>query len=51
MHTDEQMDRLISALTTLWPEMGLRTGMEWCQIWRGRIAVAGQFDLTAAAGG
>jgi 5-aminolevulinate synthase len=51
MHTDEQMDRLIFALTTLWAEMGLRTGMEWCQIWRGRIAVAGQFDVAVAAGG
>jgi 5-aminolevulinate synthase len=51
MHTDEQMDRLIAALTTLWAEMGLRTGREWCQVWRGRIAVAGQFDLAVAAGG
>jgi 5-aminolevulinate synthase len=31
--------------------MGLRTGREWCQAWRGRIAVAGQLDLAAAAGG
>jgi 5-aminolevulinate synthase len=51
MHTDEQMDGLIAALTTLWAEMGLRTGREWCEVWRGRIAVAGQLDLTAAAGG
>jgi 5-aminolevulinate synthase len=51
MHTDEQMDGLIAALSTLWAEMGLRTGREWCEVWRGRIAVAGQLDLTAAAGG
>jgi 5-aminolevulinate synthase len=51
MHSDEQMDRLIAALTALWAEMGLRTGREWCEAWRGRIALAGQFDLTAAAGG
>jgi 5-aminolevulinate synthase len=51
MHTAEQMDRLVSALRTLWDEMGLRTGREWCQIWRGRIAIAGQFDVAAAAGG
>ena len=50
IHTDEQMERLISALRTLWAEMGLRTGREWCQVWRGRIAVAGQFDLAVAAG-
>jgi 5-aminolevulinate synthase len=51
MHTDEQTDRLISALTTLWAEMGLRTGREWCRVWQGRIAIAGQFDLAVAAGG
>jgi len=50
-HTDEQMDRLVVALRTLWAEMGLRTGHEWCQIWRGRIALAGQFDVAVAAGG
>src|SRR5215469_11081961 len=50
-HTDEQMDWLIAALRTLWAEMGLRTGLEWCEVWRGRIAVAGQFDLGVAAGG
>jgi 5-aminolevulinate synthase len=50
-HTDEQMERLVFALRTLWDEMGLRTGREWCEVWRGRIAVAGQFDLTVAAGG
>ncbi len=51
MHTPEQIDRLVFALTSLWSEMGLRTGQEWCQVWRGRIAVAGQFDLAVAAGG
>jgi 5-aminolevulinate synthase len=51
MHTDEQMDTLVSALRVLWQEMGLRTGQEWCRVWRGRIAVAGQFDLAVAAGG
>ncbi len=51
LHTDEQMDRLVFALRTLWDEMGLRTGWEWCQIWRGRIAIAGQFDVGVAAGG
>ncbi len=51
MHTDEQMERLVFALRVLWDEMGLRTGKEWCQIWRGRIAIAGQFDLSVAAGG
>ncbi len=51
MHTDDQMDRLVTALRVLWDEMGLRTGYEWCQVWRGRIAVASQFDLAVAAGG
>jgi 5-aminolevulinate synthase len=51
MHTDEQMDWLISALRTLWAEMGLRTGRESCRGWQGRIAIAGQFELAAAAGG
>jgi 5-aminolevulinate synthase len=51
MHTDEQMDRLVFALCTLWKEMGLRTGKEWCKEWRGRIAIAGQFDLSVSAGG
>jgi 5-aminolevulinate synthase len=51
LHTDEQMDRLVFALKTLWVEMGLRTGREWCQIWQGRIAIAGQFDVAVAAGG
>ncbi|MBI4725262.1 MAG: 5-aminolevulinate synthase [Rhodomicrobium sp.] len=51
MHTDEQMDRLVFSLRVLWDEMGLRTGKEWCEVWRGRIAVAGQFDLSVAAGG
>ena len=51
MHTSEQMDRLVFALRTLWSEMGLRGGQEWCKEWRGRIAIAGQFDLSIAAGG
>ncbi len=51
MHTEAQMDHLVYALRTMWAEMGLRSGYEWCQIWRGRIAVAGQFDLAVAAGG
>jgi 5-aminolevulinate synthase len=51
MHSQEQMERLIFALRTLWDEMRLRTGTEWCQVWQGRIAVAGQFDLAMAAGG
>ncbi len=50
-HTAEQMDSLVATLRTLWDEMGLRTGREWCQVWRGRIAIAGQFDLSVAAGG
>jgi 5-aminolevulinate synthase len=50
-HTDEQMDRLVFALRTLWDEMGLRSGQDWCQIWRGRIAIAGQFEVGVAAGG
>ncbi|MGO9544591.1 MAG: 5-aminolevulinate synthase [Rhodomicrobium sp.] len=50
-HTDEQMDRLVFALGTLWKEMGLRSGKEWCGIWRGRIATASHFDLSVAAGG
>ena len=37
-HTDEQMDRLVFALRTLWTEMGLRGGKEWCGIWRGQVA-------------
>ena len=51
MHTDHEMDKLVTALCALWKEMGLRSGREWCQMWRGRIAVAGQFDLATAAGG
>jgi 5-aminolevulinate synthase len=51
MHTDHEMDKLVTALCALWKEMGLRSGREWCQMWRGRIAVAGQFDLAVAAGG
>lgn len=51
MHTDEQMDRLVFAIRTLWTEMGLRGGAEWCKIWRGRIATASHFDLSMAAGG
>jgi 5-aminolevulinate synthase len=51
MHTQEQMDHLVHALRVMWDEMGLRSGYEWCQLWRGRIAVAGQLDLAAAAGG
>jgi 5-aminolevulinate synthase len=45
------MDKLVVALTTLWREMGLRGGIEWCGLWRGRIATAGQLDLATAAGG
>jgi 5-aminolevulinate synthase len=51
MHTEEQMDHLVHALRVMWGEMGLRSGYDWCQMWRGRIAVAGQLDLAAAAGG
>jgi len=51
MHTGEQMDRLVFALKTLWNEMGLRGGLEWCKIWQGRIATASHFDLSVAAGG
>ncbi len=51
MHTDQQMDHLVQTLRVMWDEMGLRSGYEWCQLWRGRIAVAGQLDLAAAAGG
>ncbi len=51
MHTDEQMDRLVFALRTLWTEMGLRGGKEWCGIWRGQVAIATPFDLGVAAGG
>jgi len=51
MHTQEQMDHLVHALRVMWDEMGLRSGYEWCQLWRGRIAVAGQLDLAATAGG
>ncbi len=51
MHTDEQMERLVFALRTLWNEMGLRGGQEWCKVWRGRIAIASHFDLSVAAGG
>jgi hypothetical protein len=29
----------------------LRGGIEWCSLWRGRIATAGQLDLATAAGG
>src|SRR5271165_121884 len=50
-HTEEQTDHLVHALRILWDEMGLRSGYEWCQLWRGRIAVAGQLDLAVAAGG
>ena len=51
MHTAEQMDRLVFALRTLWTEMGLRGGLEWCGIMRGRIQTASPFDLSMASGG
>ncbi len=51
MHTDEQMERLVFALKTLWNEMELRGGQEWCKVWRGRIAIASHFELSVAAGG
>ena len=51
MHSDEEMAKLVGALTVLWKEMGLRGGLEWCRLWRGRIALAPQFDLALAAGG
>ena len=51
MHTEEQMDRLVFALRTLWNEMGLRGGLDWCKEWRGRIAIANHLDLSMAAGG
>ena len=51
MHSEEQMERLVFALRALWAEMGLRTGSEWCQVWRGQIAIAGNFDLGISAGG
>jgi 5-aminolevulinate synthase len=51
MHSDAEMDRLVAALSLLWKEMGLRGGKEWCGVWRGRIALAGQIDLAVVAGG
>jgi 5-aminolevulinate synthase len=51
LHSDADMDKLVAALTTLWKEMELRGGIEWCSLWRGRIATAGQLDLATAAGG
>jgi 5-aminolevulinate synthase len=51
MHTDLEMDKLVAALSLLWKEMGLRSGKDWCRVWRGRIALAGQLDLAVAAGG
>jgi 5-aminolevulinate synthase len=51
LHSDADMDKLVVALTTLWKDMGLRGGIEWCSLWRGRIATAGQLDLATAAGG
>jgi 5-aminolevulinate synthase len=51
MHTDLEMDKLVAALSFLWKEMGLRSGKDWCRVWRGRIALAGQLDLAVAAGG
>ena len=50
-HTDEQMDRLVFALRTLWTEMSLRGGKEWCGIWRGQVQIATPFDLGVASGG
>ncbi len=50
-HTSEQMDRLVFALRTLWTEMGLRGGREWCTVWQGKVAIATPFDLGVAAGG
>ncbi|MGO9546051.1 MAG: 5-aminolevulinate synthase [Rhodomicrobium sp.] len=51
MHTEEQIVRLVFALRTLWTEMELRGGLEWCGIWRGRISTASHFELSMAAGG
>jgi 5-aminolevulinate synthase len=50
-HMPEQMSRLVFALRTLWTEMGLRGGKEWCTVWRGKVAIATPFDLGMAAGG
>lgn len=50
-HTDEQMNRLVFALRTLWTEMSLRGGKEWCGIWRGQVQIATPFDLGVASGG
>jgi len=51
MHSSADMDALVSALRILWQEMGLRGGLEWCQIWQGRIALAPQAELRMTAGG
>jgi 5-aminolevulinate synthase len=51
MHSKADIDTLLVALDALWSEMGLARGDEWCRKWRGRIAIAGAFDLAAAAGG
>ncbi len=51
MHSDADMDSLVFALCTLWKEMGLRGGLEWCRLWQGRVAVASQAELRMTAGG
>jgi 5-aminolevulinate synthase len=51
MHWEEDMDALVSARRAIWKEMGLGGGLEWCQVWQGRIALASQAELRVTAGG
>jgi 5-aminolevulinate synthase len=51
MHSEADMDALVFALCKLWKTMGLRGGLEWCNVWQGRIALASQAELRMAAGG
>jgi 5-aminolevulinate synthase len=51
LHSDADMDALVFALCTLWKEMELRGGLEWCRLWQGRVAVASEAELRMTAGG
>jgi 5-aminolevulinate synthase len=50
-HTDADMDHLIAAIDTLWNEMGLKRGLEWCEEWQRRLALAKRQDVRFVAGG
>ena len=51
MHSNADMDALAFAMRTLWNEMGLRGGRDWCEVWKGKVALEPQADLRVTSGG